>query len=138
MKLLYIFDIDGTLALRGDRSPYDWANVGLDTPNLAVVETYRCLYHFNQYFNFFIFSGRDEVCRPETEKWLKDNGIRYDRLLMRPEGNNQPDTEIKTKFFLDEVEDKYEVVAVFDDRDSVVKMWRSLGLTCFQVAEGNF
>jgi hypothetical protein len=30
------------------------------------------------------------------------------------------------------------VVAVFDDRDQVVRMWRSLGLTVFQVAEGNF
>ena len=25
-----------------------------------------------------------------------------------------------------------------EDRNSVVKMWRDLGLTCMQVAEGNF
>lgn len=30
------------------------------------------------------------------------------------------------------------VEIVFDDRNSVVKMWRLLGLTCFQVAEGDF
>ena len=27
---------------------------------------------------------------------------------------------------------------VFDDRQQVVDMWRANGLTCFQVAEGNF
>jgi len=27
---------------------------------------------------------------------------------------------------------------VFDDRQQVVDMWRQNGLTCFQVADGNF
>ena len=26
----------------------------------------------------------------------------------------------------------------FDDRDQVVKMWRGLGIECFQVREGDF
>jgi hypothetical protein len=30
------------------------------------------------------------------------------------------------------------VIAVFDDRNQVVRMWRDLGLTVFQVADGNF
>ena len=34
--------------------------------------------------------------------------------------------------------DEAVVVAVFDDRDKVVKMWREIGLTCMQVAPGNF
>ena len=34
---------------------------------------------------------------------------------------------------------EYDVAGVLDDRDQVVKMWRNeLGLTCLQVAEGNF
>ena len=33
---------------------------------------------------------------------------------------------------------KYNVLGVFDDRDQVVSVWRSLGLTCFQVNWGNF
>lgn len=27
---------------------------------------------------------------------------------------------------------------IYDDRQKVVDMWRSKGLTCFQVAPGNF
>ena len=30
------------------------------------------------------------------------------------------------------------VAAVLDDRDSVVAMWRAMGLTCLQVAPGAF
>ena len=33
---------------------------------------------------------------------------------------------------------KDNVFAVFDDRNQVVDMWRSNGLTCFQVADGDF
>lgn len=36
------------------------------------------------------------------------------------------------------IRDRYDVRVVLDDRDSVVKMWRSLGLTCLQVALGEF
>jgi len=31
-----------------------------------------------------------------------------------------------------------DVFLVFDDRNRVVEMWRSLGLTVFQVNDGNF
>jgi hypothetical protein len=30
------------------------------------------------------------------------------------------------------------LVAVFEDRDRMVKMWRAAGVPCFQVAEGEF
>ena len=32
----------------------------------------------------------------------------------------------------------YNVKFVLDDRNRVVEMWRSLGLTCLQVADGDF
>lgn len=34
--------------------------------------------------------------------------------------------------------DRARLVAVFDDRSSVVTMWREHGVTCFQVAPGDF
>ena len=48
-----------------------------------------------------------------------------------------PDWVLK-KNMLDENLDINDVFLVVDDRDRVVKLWRSLGLTTFQVAEGNF
>lgn len=130
-----ICDIDGTLAVMGDRSPYDWHRVGIDTVNHAVKSIID-----NRADECFLImvSGRDEVCRKETQEWLRDNKIVCDYLFMRPEGNNEKDNIIKERIFRNDIDPKWNVLYVLDDRDKVVKMWRSLGLTCLQVAEGNF
>ena len=51
-----------------------------------------------------------------------------------------PDEILKKKMLLEFVGDEWksEIFCVFDDRQKVVDMWRDLGLTCFQVASGNF
>jgi hypothetical protein len=46
--------------------------------------------------------------------------------------------EILKKHMLDLFVDINDVFLVVDDRNKVVDMWRSLGLTVFQVAEGDF
>ena len=48
-----------------------------------------------------------------------------------------PDDVLK-KDMLDKHVDINDVFLVVDDRDRVVKLWRSLGLTTFQVADGDF
>ena len=47
------------------------------------------------------------------------------------------DSDLK-QFWLDAHLNKDDVFAVFDDRQQVVDMWRQNGLTCFQVADGDF
>ena len=54
-----------------------------------------------------------------------------------------PDEKLKLQWFeetfvIPENIDETKVVAVFDDRQKVVDMWREIGLTCMQVAPGNF
>jgi hypothetical protein len=41
LPLALIVDIDGTLAIRGDRSPFEWAQVGIDTVNEPVARVVR-------------------------------------------------------------------------------------------------
>ena len=85
-----------------------------------------------------IFSGRDNISEKETIKWLRSHGVEPDMLRMREHDDFTPDDVLK-KSWLDEVfPDKSQVLCVFDDRDKVVNMWRREGLTCFQVAPGNF
>ena len=135
----YIFDIDGTLALKSNRSPFEWGRVGEDTVNVPVASVYRMLESsLGNEYKFFIFSGRDSVCRKETEEWLQKYGIKYEGLFMRPENNMEKDSIIKARLFDENIRGKYNVAGVFDDRQQVVDMWRSMGITCFQVAEGNF
>ncbi|WGN90708.1 PseT-like polynucleotide kinase phosphatase [Burkholderia phage vB_BglM_WTB] len=58
---------------------------------------------------------------------------------MRPHGDTTPDDQLKRKWLhsLSPV-DRARLIAVFDDRQKVVDMWRSEGVPCFQVAPGDF
>jgi hypothetical protein len=93
----FIFDIDNSLAIKGDRSPYDWEKVGLDTPNVPLVKTNQLL--AKQVEDIFIFSGRDSVCRDKTLTWLNDNGIIFKELYMRQQGDNRGDSIIKEELY---------------------------------------
>lgn len=132
----WMFDIDGTLALMAGRGPFEWHRVGEDLPNPAVVEA---LQTFAIHYGIILLSGRDEVCRVQTEDWLaKHVGNVGWKLFMRPEGDNRKDSIVKLELFTQHVEPFWRVKGVYDDRDQVVALWRSIGLTCFQVAPGAF
>ncbi len=143
--MAWLCDIDGTLALRGDRSPYDWARVGEDTPSKPVITVARALAARS---SLVFMSGRMEQCREVTKMWLHTFVCDHPRLpvcfarsplLMRKDGDNRPDQIIKRELYERHIVGLYEVEGVLDDRDRVVKMWREeLGLTCLQVAPGDF
>ena len=140
--MAWLCDIDGTLALKGDRSPYDWAKVGLDTPNKPVITVARALAAKS---GLLFVSGRMDQCRGETRLWLHTFVCEPSLctckmpLLMRKDGDNRPDQTVKRELYEGHIQGLYEVEGVLDDRDRVVAMWRNdLGLTCLQVAPGNF
>jgi len=65
-------------------------------------------------------------------------GPRADALLMRAAGDSRRDSIVKREIFDARIRDVWQVKGVLDDRDQVVRMWRALGLTCVQVAPGDF
>jgi hypothetical protein len=132
----WIVDIDGTLALnKSGRSPYDWSRVGEDELNGPVYLALRGLEKMG--LEIVLASGRDAVCRPETEDWLFRHGINDPPLFMRAEGDMRKDSIVKREL-LEVIAKEWNVVGVLDDRNQVVQMWRSVGLPCFQVADGDF
>jgi len=131
----YIFDIDGTLADNTHRSPYDWSRVKEDVPIVSVVETLQA--HARLGYKVAICSGRDECCIEATKEWLQMHNIPYDELHMRPRGNTRPDSEVKEVMWRD-ILTRMNVVAMYDDRNSVVQHARRCGFQVFQVNEGNF
>lgn len=145
--LIALFDIDGTLALIDHRRPLldgerpDWRSfnklMGDDTPNRPVVELYNALWDSKKY-QLILVSGRSEEHRKITEAWLTWNSIPFERLLMRPSNDFRPDTEIKQEILDQLRREGKEISFVVDDRNSVVDMWRSNGITCLQCAKGNF
>jgi hypothetical protein len=153
MKPLYIFDLDGTLALIEHRlhhiqkQPKDWRGffgaVKGDVPNMPVIRTMRRLREGGA--DIWIWSGRSDECRDQTLHWLATFAC-HDWPLscirdvrMREAGDHRDDADLKRKWALGmDRDDKDRLQAVFDDRDRVVKMWRDIGVPCFQVAPGDF
>ena len=139
-----LVDIDGTIAhMNGKRSPYDWHSVGKDDVDetiAAIVRNYAARdINNDEYLRIILLSGRDAACRPETEQWLTDNKIPYDKLLMRAEGDSRKDNIVKREIFEAEIRNNYQVWFVMDDRNQVVDMWRNeVGLKVLQVAPGDF
>ena len=154
IKTTVIFDLDGTLADIEDRrklstkeGKMDWSiffnpkNIFLDLPNNPVIQSAKALK--NAGYEIVIFSGRGMETESATKAWLKEYEVPYDLLRMRPTEHPwkfMHDDKLKN-IWLDELfpgDKKDSILCVFDDRDKVVNMWRDNGITCFQVAPGNF
>lgn len=139
---IVIFDLDGTLAhANGKRDYFDWYKCDRDDLDRVVYETY--LMHKNAGDRIFIITGRSEEARPSTEEWLDFYGIAYEQLLMRKkEHNGKPDFRkdniVKKEIYNDHIKGKFNVQVIYDDRQQVVNMWRSLGLKVYQVSKGDF
>jgi predicted kinase len=130
-------DVDGTVALMADRSPYDETRVHLDQPNRPVIAAVQAMAAAGCLIVFC--SGRTEAARAATEKWLREQvAVPYEALFLRRSGDVRKDSAVKLDIFDREIRHRFHIVAVFDDRDQVVRMWRELGLTVFQVAPGAF
>ncbi len=113
------------------------SGTGIGTPSITLTDTTGAPNPTGEY-SISILSGRDEKARQLTEDWLRQYGVTYDWLFMRPSGNNQKDCLFKCRIYINEILPHYEVEFVLDDRDQVVAFWRSIGLTCFQVDYGAF
>ncbi|KAB1940787.1 AAA family ATPase [Micromonospora sp. ALFpr18c] len=134
---IVLVDIDGTVALAVSRSPYDMTRVGQDAPNPAVIAAVRAMHAAG--YGVVFCSGRDASARTATEAWLARHvRVPYLGLHLRAVGDTRRDSIVKREIYDREIRDRYRVVGVFDDRVQVVQMWRSLGLTVFQVADGDF
>lgn len=178
---LYIFDLDGTLALTEHRQhlvqgvcpacagaklvvvPMGNQDDGLaacdycsgtgkvkpnwsaffaacvhDQPNLPVIDTLHMLARAGA--QILIWSGRSDEVQEQTIAWLNSNvGLPNIHVRMRPANDHRPDEELKLGWLAElSAIDRRRLVAIFDDRNKVVRMWRALGVACFQVAPGDF
>lgn len=136
LPLAVLCDIDGTVALMGQRSPFAWDRVGQDALNEPVAKALHALAAQCDYVIYL--SGRDGSCKQQTKQWLETNGLPAGELYMRNAGDYRKDAVVKKELFDRNIRGRYDVWLVLDDRNQVVRMWRELGLTCLQVADGNF
>lgn len=153
-----VTDLDGTLTMGPkNRSPYEWKKVGNDDLNLGLSLVLSGIRDLEKHYDsaeidrilskdpkggkskLFIFSGRDEICRPETEAWLEQYCIDYDELYMRQEGDHRGDDIVKAEMIDKYIKGKYNVLIWFDDRVRVSNMLRDVyGINVAQFGDPNY
>ena len=135
-----IVDLDGTISTKGDRGWYDYLKVSGDSPIVSIIRLVRML-HSNG-INIVFCTGREDICRKQSIDWIRKHVFMSDsvpvEIYMRESGDRRPDHVVKLEILKNQILPRHEIWFVLDDRSSVVKMWREAGLTCLQVAEGDY
>lgn len=140
-----IVDVDGTLAIRGNRSPYGYWRAKEDKLNTSVANLVHSLQKSNPNVSTIIMTGRENLCNEEnytikhlTIKWLVENGIHFEEIYIRKENDHRPDYEVKSEMYEEFVKDVFNVLYIIDDRKQVIDMWREKGLMVLDVAGHDF
>jgi hypothetical protein len=148
MKNIIVIDIDNTVSIVGERlkyilqKPKDWDsfynNCDEDEPNEPIIKIIHGLINLPLInYQYFYITGRPERVRQKTLKWLNKYNLYCDteNLFMRKDHDYRPDYILK-KEIIEPFKDK--ILMAFEDRDQVVQMYRELGITCLQVADGKY
>ena len=128
-----LVDVDGTLAHICDRDPYDASRAMGDSLDDAVSNIVNMAYGHG--YKVIVLTGRHSGHLRVTTEWLEEKGVNYDEIFCRDEGDDRPDYIVKRELFEANIRDKYNVKYVIDDRPSVCRMWRSIGLKVLQVGD---
>lgn len=153
LKNIVIVDIDGTISKVGDRlkylkqKPVDWDSFyeacSDDEPIENIINLVKSLEL--QGYRIVYCTGRKESVREKTKEWIgqcmyvNQLVVPFDAdLLMRPNGDYRYDTIVKPEQLGKAGVSLDDIAFVLEDRNSMVKKWRELGLTCLQVADGDF
>lgn len=141
-----VCDIDGTICDTTHRqhyvskTPKDWrgffSEMYQDTLRVFVHKKIEEAFQETNAKYLVFVSARPEDYRTITENWLSvyypDS---YKMLIMRESNDKRPDTEVKAEIY-----DKYlknlNIVKIFDDRPSVIRMWQEKGLPVEDVGNG--
>ena len=128
-------DLDGTLAIIGNRSPYNASKCDQDLICYPVLRTIKALMKLE--YQIVFISGREQKDEVPTRTFLNHScDLNNDfELFMRATGDMRADEIIKKEIYDNNISDIYNVLCVFDDRPKVVRMWRSIGLFVFDVGQ---
>jgi phosphoglycolate phosphatase-like HAD superfamily hydrolase len=144
-----LFDVDGTLANNQHRvhhvhrKPKDWKSFFMGIPgDVPIQPVVKVAHELLQRGHKLIYvTARPQWTKDMTEQWMQEHSLDWyfkGCSYYRPDGDFRPDPLVKKELLGKIRADGYDPWLVFDDRDGVVQMWRSEGLTCFQVANGGF
>lgn len=137
-KLSFIYDVDGTLAdvsgirhyVTDDPQRKNFqkfhAAASYCRPHEDIVKMAQMTAEFGIYN--FIVTARSEMWRYRTAVWLRKWEIPYAALLMRANGDQRKDVDVKRDILAQIRAKGYHVSYAVDDNPSVIELWRSEGI----------
>ena len=137
-----VVDMDSTLCFNTTKRPWygEGAAEGMinDVPNMGVlrlVEQWAKPGPTAYTNNLIIATGRDTSQEEVTKQWLAKYNIYPQEFYFRREGDYRKGVEVK-KEQIEKILEKYNVVAIIDDCEPIVNMYREMGLTVLQPNKG--
>ena len=131
-----VIDMDSTMCFNTTKRPWfgDGAAEGMinDVPNEGVQ---TLIYFLQNHTNIVVVTGRDTSQKEVTLKWLQNHGINPSELCFRKEGDYRKGVEVK-KELIEQVLEHYNIIAIFEDCEPIVQMYREMGLTVLQPNKG--
>jgi hypothetical protein len=133
-----VFDLDGTLAMTNDPKAHhkikhpkfarEAANAEVNDSMREKIKKAR-----DKGENVVILTARSAHYRDITKKWLAQNEVPYDALVMRPTDNITSDKKVKRELLEEDILPKFDVKKAYDDKKKNVKMFDKLGIDGEQV-----
>ena len=137
-----VVDMDSTLCFNTTKRPWygEGAAEGMinDVPNMGVlrlVEQWTKPGPTAYTNNLIIATGRDTSQEEVTKQWLAKYNIYPQEFYFRRKGDYRKGVEVK-KEQIEKILEKYNVVAIIDDCEPIVNMYREMGLTVLQPNKG--
>lgn len=131
-----VIDMDSTVCFNMSKRPWygEGAAEGMvdDVPNTGVCDIIRQL---QEQYSVVVATGRDTSQEEVTKQWLARQGINADEFYFRTNGDYRKGVEIK-KEEITAILEKYDIVAIFEDCEPIVQMYRDMGLTVLQPNKG--
>lgn len=142
-----LVDIDGTMALNNSGRPWygddyekrvfeDDLNETVNRVITYLIDSGDDWVPFAEHILFV--SGRAEVGRAETVRWLTSKASQYHNdytLLMRKDRDFRSDVEVKTEIYKEHILGKFDVLLALDDKPELITLWRGFGIPAWQVNE---
>lgn len=141
MRDAVIFDLDGTLCdtsgvehlLEGDEPDFGafQAAAVACPPDPEVLAELRSQADAGR--AVLIVTSREFIWHDTTLDWLVEHEIPHDAVYMRYSSDFRPDVVVKGEIAEHITEDGFRALEAWDDKQAVVELWESLGVTAHRV-----
>lgn len=131
-----VIDMDSTMCFNTNKRP--WYGPGAaegmeqDVENFGLCEMVNSL---SKHYPIIVATGRDTTQEEVTKNWLKAHNIEPKEYYFRKSGDHRKGVIVK-KEQITKILEKYNILAIFEDSQPIVNMYREMGLTVLQPNKG--